>query len=61
MKKKRMKVNGVEYESIREAARSIVKCACLGSEATVTRELRSLWSGRAPWAMYGKFFVERAD
>ncbi len=56
-----MKVNGVEYESIREAARSIVKCACLGSEATVTRELRSLWSGRAPWAMYGKFFVERAD
>jgi hypothetical protein len=59
MRKKQMKVNGVEYESIREAARYIVKNACLGSEDTVVKELRSLWKGRAPWRMYGEYLVEK--
>mgnify|MGYP007094902179 FL=1 len=54
-----MKVNGIEYESIREAARYIVKNACLGSEDTVVKELRSLWRGRAPWRMYGEYLVEK--
>ena len=58
MRKKRMKVNGVEYESIREAARHIVKNACRGSEDTVVKELRSLWHGRAPWRMYACYWVE---
>lgn len=59
MKKKKMKVNGVEYESIREAARFIHKDAGLGKEDTVVKELRSLWRNRAPWRMYGKYFVEK--
>lgn len=61
MRKKRMKVNGVEYESIREAARYIVKNACRGSEDTVVKELRSLWRGRAPWRMYDQYLVEKCD
>ena len=61
MRKKRMKVNGVEYESIREAARYIVKNAQRGAEDTVVKELRSLWKGRAPWRMYDKYLVERCD
>lgn len=59
MRKKKMKVNGIEYESIREAARYIVKDACRGSENTVVKELRSLWHGRAPWRMYGEYLVEK--
>lgn len=59
MRRKEMKVNGVEYPSIREAARHIVKNACLGSEDTVVKELRSLWKGRAPWKMYGEYLVEK--
>ena len=54
-----MKVNGVEYPSIREAARHIVKNASRGSEDTVVKELRSLWKGRAPWKMYGEYLVEK--
>ena len=59
MKKKRMKVNGVEYESIREAARYIYKHALRGSEDTLIKELRSLWCGRAPWCMYDQYLVEK--
>ena len=59
MRRKEMKVNGVEYPSIREAARYIVKNACRGQEDTVVKELRSLWKGRAPWNMYGKYLVEK--
>ena len=59
MKKKRMKVNEVEYESIREAARHIVKNAQRGKLDTVVKELRSLWHGRAPWRMYDQYLVEK--
>lgn len=59
MNKKQIKVNGVLYDSIREAARFIVKNAQRGSEGTVTRELRSLWHGRSPWKMYGEYLVEK--
>lgn len=59
MRKKRMKVNGVEYESIREAARYIYKHALRGSEDTLVKELRSLWRGRAPWRMYDEYLVEK--
>ena len=59
MRRKEMKVNGVEYPSIREAARYIVKNAQRGQEDTVVKELRSLWRGRAPWKMYGKYLVEK--
>ena len=54
-----MKVNGVEYESIREAARYIYKHALRGSEDTLVKELRSLWRGRAPWCMYDQYLVEK--
>ena len=59
MKKKKMKVNGIEYDSIREAARHIVRNVSRGSEDTVVKELRSLWKGRAPWKMYGEYLVEK--
>jgi hypothetical protein len=61
MRKKRMRVNGVEFESIREAARFIVKDASRATADTVVKELRSLWRGRAAWLMYDKYLVEKCD
>lgn len=58
MRKKKIKVNGVLFDSIREAARYIVKDACRSSENTVTKELRSLYKGRSPWRMFDKYLVE---
>ena len=55
-----MYVNGVLYQSIREAARFIALDACK-TENTIVKELRSLWRDRAPWLMYSKYLVEKAD
>ena len=60
MKKKKIKVNGQEYASIREAARMIAASADR-NENTIVKELRSLWKGRNPWKMYGLYLVEKAD
>jgi len=58
MRTKAMMVNGVHYPSIREAARFIAAEA--GKvENTIVKELRSLWSDRLPWNMYGRFWVEK--
>ena len=59
MRKKKIKVNGVEYESIRAAARFIAKDATPERNPnTIVKELRSLWNGRAPWHMYACYWVE---
>jgi hypothetical protein len=59
MRSKSMYVNGVLFPSIRGAARFIADDA--GKTAnTVVKELRALWGARAPWSMYGKYWVERS-
>lgn len=58
MRKKAILVNGVKYVSIRDAARFIADDANKNPN-TIVKELRSLWSGRNPWKMYDKYFVEK--
>lgn len=60
MRRKKIKVNGQEYVSIREAARMIAISADR-NENTIVKELRSLWNGRSPWKMYGVYLVEKVD
>jgi len=55
---KPLKVNGVEYRSIKAAARYIASCEPTKNVDTIRKELRKFLNGDRPeWSMYGKYAI----